>query len=179
MITATRPRRARGFTLIEIMMVVVIIGVISSLAIPAFKLITFKVKRTERTVVVNLIAKDLRNYFETHDGVLNPGGAGCWGYSYCLNGDEVPQASGALTADLKAFKPLAGSGWLQVNADVSGSVRYYYSFYAFRLLGVDQINIQTRGDLDRDGNPNLYTEYWSRNIGDSGWTFSSWDNGLW
>ena len=61
-------RSARGFTLVEIMVVVVVIGLLAAMAIPAFQ-------RVQTTARISRVANDFRTFaqaFETH--ALQTGG---------------------------------------------------------------------------------------------------------
>ncbi len=57
-----RERNSRGFTLIEIMIVVVIIGILASLALPRFMQSTLKSKQSEAKLILKQIYVNERTY---------------------------------------------------------------------------------------------------------------------
>ena len=56
----------KGFTLIELMIVVAIIGILAAVAIPAFMDYMKKSKKTEAALQLNKIAKNSKSYFITN-----------------------------------------------------------------------------------------------------------------
>jgi prepilin-type N-terminal cleavage/methylation domain-containing protein len=83
-------RAPRGFTLIELMIVVAIMGILAAVAIPAFMDYMKRSKKTEAVLQLNKIGKNnKRTYMETSRYVaspipapttpMQPGGGGCCG----------------------------------------------------------------------------------------------------
>lgn len=68
-------RKGRGFTLIEVLIVVVIIGILAALLIPQIQVAIFKSKQKSTMNDMNAIARALMSYVTDH-GVApeNPGG---------------------------------------------------------------------------------------------------------
>jgi prepilin-type N-terminal cleavage/methylation domain-containing protein len=60
-----RYRRPRGFTLIEIMLVVLIIGIMSSLAIPYYQGMTARASRSEAQVIISKMRVYFINLYES------------------------------------------------------------------------------------------------------------------
>jgi type IV pilus assembly protein PilE len=59
-------RNRKGFTLIELMIVVVIIGILAALAIPRFMTATTKAKQSEAKGVLKQVYTMQRTYFQQH-----------------------------------------------------------------------------------------------------------------
>lgn len=64
---ASRMRGERGFSLIELLIVLVIIGILAGLAIPRYMSYTTKAKQTEAKELLNQIYLTERSYFQIHD----------------------------------------------------------------------------------------------------------------
>ena len=118
--TAGRTPRARGFTLIELMVTVVIVSILASIAIPAYTAQVRRSRRTEaRTALLDLAGREERflatnnRYSSTAAELgypaLGPGVAVASGY-YSL--DVVVVAGGAATVPTftATAAPIAGQG---------------------------------------------------------------------
>ena len=119
-------RRRQGFTLVELMIVVAIIGVLASVAIPSFRTYQWKAKRSESVTNLGALAQTQNSYRALNDtffGVANaePG-------SSLAAPNDVPSERQRSSASIDAaFGPL---GWLP-----EGQVYYDYDANVNGLAG--------------------------------------------
>jgi prepilin-type N-terminal cleavage/methylation domain-containing protein len=93
-------RNSKGFTLIELMIVVVIIGILAALAIPRFMRSTTKSKQSEAKQLLKQIYVMQRAYRQEFN-------------SYCLNGATASAA--------------APTGFARLGVDIMATSRYTYT----------------------------------------------------
>jgi type IV pilus assembly protein PilA len=58
-----QPKRVRGFTLIELMIVVAIIGILASIAIPAYQDYTIRAQVVEALALIDELKPSIREYY--------------------------------------------------------------------------------------------------------------------
>lgn len=130
-----------GFTLIELMMVVAIIGIVASIAIPNFQQFSLRTKGAERKVSFTTIRNSASAYFTVRDSV--PGGL--------LLGDWNPYPFGTTPGRKVAFRQ-HDAGWSQLESSMEGQVYYTYWVMVIDLPAFRFLQIGSDGDLDGDGN---------------------------
>lgn len=145
--------KQRGFTLIELMIVVAIIGILAAVAIPAFMEYMKKSKSSEASLNLNKVGKNEKTKFQaestftTDNGALLPdtdgtAGKGCCGGKGGASGTEV---TNKCTPDSSAFKADAAWGDMEFSMDEPSQYRYSY------LGGSDTATAYAIGDLDCNG----------------------------
>ena len=115
-----------GFTLIEIMLVVVIIGVLSSLAIPYFQRVTARSRRAEALIVLDKIHVYFVGQFESSStGTFNTpevvGMLGGAGISQVNPNPATATGQGALWITSRI-------GWQQIPFSFDGGLKLRYSY---------------------------------------------------
>lgn len=121
-----RKLKERGFTLIELMIVVAIIGILAAVAIPAFMEYMKKSKSSEASLNLNKIGKNLKTEFQSTssfvvgDGALLPaGGTGtCCGKGTGANKDKCPVVAAWAT----------DNAWRELEFQVGEPSQYNYSY---------------------------------------------------
>lgn len=120
-----RPARAAGFTLIELMIVVVVASILLAIAIPSYQAQIRKSRRTDaRTALMDLAAREQR-YFSLQGTFTNsPANLG-----------YAPPASNA------TFPMNVGSGYYSVNVTLNAAGNPpSFSFTATPVAGTSQAN---------------------------------------
>jgi prepilin-type N-terminal cleavage/methylation domain-containing protein len=141
--------RARGFTLIELMIVVAIIGILASVALPTFSTLTLRSKAAERPELMLRIKKAVADYYVQNGTTIPKGEAAP------LSGSETPAHPYTVTKRMPDWRQ---PGWVELfrtSEEIMGSTYYSYSFTCSEPTATEpaRLLIVARGDLDGDGIP--------------------------
>ncbi len=153
-VTTPNARSRAGFSLIELMIVVAIIGVLAAIAIPAFQTYVQKSKTTEATTFLG----EIRQREESYRAEFG---------AYCaapLAPRSTPDRSSVL------WSVAAGSPWNQLGASPDSAVRFTYLVLAGApgtagpggsgITGNDfWYVVRATGDLDGDGTQVVFETY--------------------
>ncbi len=147
-------RRPSGFTIIELMVVVAIIGLLSSIAIPTFRNFQLRARQAERTVILRSIQTALDDYWVREGRWPNDAGTGYSYLSTSWNPDWPP------SSQRRPFKWTAAYGdWRRLSLAIDGTLWYSYYVWAYAGPGFTYKYVYTYGDLDGDGRYNYTYDY--------------------
>jgi type IV pilus assembly protein PilA len=172
-------KKIAGFTLIELMIVVAIIGILAAVAIPAFLEYMKKSRATEASEQLNGIGKKQKTLygdngsFTVGTGGLLPVNASAGGGNNCCGGKGGTESTPGTTVNNKctsapsAFKADATWGTTGMNFAVGEESSYQYSYvgasataftaYAIGDTDCDSVSatFSLLGTLDASSNPSV------------------------
>jgi prepilin-type N-terminal cleavage/methylation domain-containing protein len=149
--------RARGFTLIELMIAVAVIGLLASIAIPSFQLMQFRAKQAERAVIMAAMVHSIDELWARDGRFPDVAGTDSWLWLTYDQPDFTP------TTRRQGWRYTAvdpTDHWNLLSITVEGGVYYRYGGWA-RTTGNQRIyHLYAYGDLDGDGVQNRWTKEW-------------------
>jgi prepilin-type N-terminal cleavage/methylation domain-containing protein len=139
---------ARGFTLIELMIVVAIIGILASIAAPMAQHAALRARAAERPVVARALVKAVEDIYALR-GAINMAGIA-----------NPPGAPGTTKRSLDWT--LGDWSVLADRMTIEGAVYYTYQVVSLESANPPALRIIAEGDLDGDGFSSIKTWNYAR-----------------
>jgi prepilin-type N-terminal cleavage/methylation domain-containing protein len=140
-VSTSRRAAARGFTLVELMVSVGIVGCLASVALPNYQRAVLRARAAERDTVMEALARAINDTVTQQQRI--PGGSWIGGWN--------PSAPPGAT---KRRFNWTMSGWSQLPMMIAGDAYYSYTFTALDPTPDGKnvsLSVTARGDLDGDG----------------------------
>ena len=141
MVPQRKVRAQRGFTMIEVMLVVVIIGIISSIAIPYYTRMSARAYRSEALTVMSKLEVYFKNIYDNQTTYM--------GTAVVAAPDVMPDPGNTIPVGQGAdWKPVSGHGWDDLPFPPQGLIRmrYLYSVGTTTKTG-DTIQVMACGNF--------------------------------
>jgi type IV pilus assembly protein PilA len=136
-----------GFTLIELMVVVAIVGILASIAIPELHAFQLRSKQSERGIMLTSIERSIDDFWMRESRFPQDWGAGWSGLNLWDNPGWPP------APHRRPFRLVSwGDDWNRLSLRVEGDLYYDYwgSATAQPNPSVRQVNLWAESDLDGD-----------------------------
>lgn len=157
MSTRRRTTRPSGFTLIELMMVVAIIGIMASMAIPNFQRLAMRARSAERTTIMLRIKQGIADY-HLRTGSIPNGLWSTWNPPYPPVSYKRP-----MLVNQGGWNTIfTGANNGDQRPEIEGALYYSYIWYTTDMAGSSTIQVWAYGDLDGDGVQSTKTIQWNR-----------------
>ena len=173
-------QKASGFTLIELMIVVAILGILAAVAIPAFVNYIRRAKTSEATLSIDRMFEGVVTYFDTEHAIR--GGATSNITEATPNSvGPTPLTSFADSSKLVAQDHLksfqTNTNWQALDFSMTDNFYYAYSFSS-QCAGTtctagSVMYCRAQGDLDGDNALSLFERSGQALSGADGWTLGA------
>lgn len=141
--------RPAGFTLIEIMMVVAIIGILASVAVPSFRVLQLRSRQSERLVMLQAIHNSVEDHFVRGDHF--PGWDPATPTTSTLWLNNNPGVF-AFTGQKQPWRYTSwGDHWNDLGLRVEGGLYFVYWGTGSQTGSRRQYWLVAQADLDQDG----------------------------
>lgn len=138
-------RRASGFTLLELMVAVAIVGILATVALPAFRHFQLRAKQAERRMMIRMLDTALADLW-VRDGRY-PGGTPA---ASTFDGPWNP-ALPPTTSKRPWNRSPAHGDWSRLTLSIEGDLYFSYRVQAEAAGGTHWYVVLGYGDLDGDG----------------------------
>jgi prepilin-type N-terminal cleavage/methylation domain-containing protein len=146
-----RRSHPRGFTLVELMIVVAIIGVLASIALPGFQRVTIRSRTAERRTMMGALKQAADDFYIQKGRLVAADGTSVAAMEGAFNPSNT---LGPPNTTKRPFEPTM-AGWLNLlppkNTFIEGNLYYSYRFVISDTPALRSLLVQARGDLDGDG----------------------------
>jgi type IV pilus assembly protein PilA len=151
----------RGFTLVELMIVVAIVGVLAALAIYGVNKYVNNAKTTEARTALGRIAKDAATAYhrpKASGDILAVGASAAFSNELCPSATEVPTTVPAASKVQSNPTDWNHVGWACLRFSMTDPQQYQYNYTATVTTGSSAAFTATaKGDLDGDGVTSTFT----------------------
>jgi prepilin-type N-terminal cleavage/methylation domain-containing protein len=133
-------RNSRGFSLIELMIVVAIVGLLSTVALPEFQNLMLRTKKAERDAMISSLMRTVNDYWMANNSL--PGG---------MTPDLPQNPPDPADGTPRPFSKTVGQ-WSALGWQPDGELRYRYDI---TRPSPNELQVTAKADLDHNGQLNI------------------------